>query len=48
MGDKQESVGSPLKKGGEGGSSVKGKMVTFIQQCVGKCLTYGYWGVRGL
>lgn len=41
--EKTESMGLPLKKqGGERGSSVKGKMVTSIQQCVGKCLTNGY------
>lgn len=47
MGEKQECMGLPFKKGGEGGSSVKGKH-TFTQQCVGKCLTNGYWGVGGL
>ena len=45
MGKNQQSMGLPFKKKGEErGSSVKGKMVTSIQQCVGKCLTNGYQG----
>lgn len=46
--ENQERVGL-RKQINKKGSSVKGKMITYIQHCADKCLKNGYWrGWRAL